>query len=385
MQFKKTQTFLAVAFVAAMMVSCSGKEKKVADFATDFAHKVQTGQMYSLKMVYPQIENADSVAINFVADSLRVEKTDEKGIFKVNYGSGVTAVVKMDDNGQMSIAETKGVFAYPKAKEKFAEKVGALKGEFNDVEKAKRMAIVDLIAEDIYEDYSSRRKNAIVNLGFTITRDIMFAMEAGEGYYTLKNTTDMPIKGSEYTITWNDYYMGWGHDESKYRTQTGKDIPANGTVRIPSQFTGHEGSNLSKITMKELSNEEFMDTYTPVGNEYEAYVKEHGDDVKNVTKKLHDGPYKIKGKLGGKYAVHITIEKGMKTGSYYYDKNGSGATLALKVQDFNPKTGKLILEEQNDKGQVTGTFNGTLSSTSYIGQMTSFQGKTYDFDMEVTE
>lgn len=385
MQFKKTQTSVAVAFVAALMVSCTGKEKQVADFATDFAHKVQAGQMDFLKMVYPQIENADSVAINFVADSLRVEKTDEEGIFKVNYGSGATALVKMDPEGRMSVTETKGVFAYPKAKEKFAEKVGALKGDFNDVEKAKRMAIVDFLAEDIYEDYSARRRNAIVNLGFTVTRDIMFAMEEGEGYFTLKNTTDMPIKGSEYTITWNDYYMGMGVEESKYRTQTGKDIPANGTVRITSSFTGHAGSDITKITMKELSNEEFMDTYTPVGNEYEAYVKEHGDDVKNVTKKLGDGPYHIKGKLGGKYAVHITIEKGMKTGYYYYDKNGAGATLALKVQDFNPKTGKLILEEQNDKGQVTGTFNGTLTSTSYIGQMTSFQGKIYDFDMEVTE
>lgn len=137
--------------------------------------------------------------------------------------------------------------------------------------------------------------------------------------------------------------------------------------------------------MKELSNEEFMAGYTPVGNEYEAYVKEHGDEVSAAGKKLSDGPYHIQGKLGGKYAVHITLDRGMKQGSYYYDKMGPSARLELKVLDFNPKTGKLILEEHNDMGQVTGTFTGTLSSTGFVGQMTSYQGKIYDFNMTVTD
>ena len=36
-------------------------------------------------------------------------------------------------------------------------------------------------------------------------------------------------------------------------------------------------------------------------------------------------------------------------------------------------------------GQVTGTFTGTLSSTGFVGQMTSYQGKIYDFKMTVTD
>lgn len=384
-QMKKTGLFLAVPLTAAVLCSCSGKHKEVADFAADFARKAQAGQVDSLKTVYPQIEDADSIAIKFVADSLSVEDTDNEGIYRVNFGGGVTATVRMDENGRMTVADTKGLFAYPKEKVQFAEKTGALKGEMTDAEKAKRMTIVDLMAEDIYEKYSAKRKNAVVNLGFTVTRDIMFMMDTGAGYYTLKNTTDEPVKGSEYTITWEDAYIGMGGDRTSHRTQTGKDIPANGTVRFPIQFTGHDSSSISKITMKELSNEEFMAIYTPVGNEYEAFIKENGDAISNAGKKLGDGPYYIQGKLGGKYAVHITLKQGMKDGLYYYDKNGPTAKLELKVQDFNPKTGKLKLEEHNDKGQVTGTFTGTLSETSFVGKMTSFQGKVYDFDMKVTK
>lgn len=43
------------------------------------------------------------------------------------------------------------------------------------------------------------------------------------------------------------------------------------------------------------------------------------------------------------------------------------------------------MDEKNDKGEITETFIGTLSSDSYNGKMSSFQGKTYNFDLKVTE
>ncbi len=266
--------FITVPLAAALLCSCSGNKKEVTDFAADFARKVQSGQVDSLKMVYPQIEDADSIAVTFVADSLRVDDTDKEGVYNVSYGNGVAVTVRMDGDGRMTVLDSRGLFAYPKEKEQFAIKTGALNGDLTDAEKAKRMVIVDLMAEDIYSRYSDKRKNAIVNLGLTITKDIMFMMDEGAGHYTLKNTTDRPIKGSEYTVTWEDSYIGSGIEDTRYRTETGKDIPANGTVKFPFAFTGHAGSSISKITMKELSNEEFMAGYTPVGNEYEAYVKD---------------------------------------------------------------------------------------------------------------
>lgn len=380
-----TTKVLATACVATLLLcSCDGKKKEVETFATNFARNVEDGDIEALKSVYPQIEEADSIALEFNPDSLKVDKTDKENVYSIYYGNGVSATVSMKDDGSMEVTETKGIFAYPDAKEEFAKNIGALKGDLTDSDKAKRMTLVDFIAEDIYHNYSEKRKHAIVNKGATITKDIMFMMDAGSGYYTLMNTTDEPIKGDEYTITWEDIYLAAMVDETNHRVETGKDIPAHGTVKIPFQFSGHSQSSITKITMKELSNEEFMKTYTPKGNEYKEYVNEHGDDVTKGSSKLGDGPYMIQGKLGGKYAVHINLEKGMKSGSYYYDKNGPDATLELKVQEFNPKTGKLVLEEHNNKGQVTGTFNGTLSATNYIGQMTSFQNKVYDFDMTVT-
>lgn len=183
---KKTRLFITVPLAAALLCSCSGNKKEVTDFAADFARKVQAGQVDSLKMVYPQIEDADSIAVTFVADSLRVDDTDKEGVYNVSYGNGVAVTVRMDGDGRMTVLDSRGLFAYPKEKEQFARKTGALNGDLTDAEKAKRMAIVDLMAEDIYSRYSDKRKNAIVNLGLTITKDIMFRMDEGAGHYTLK-------------------------------------------------------------------------------------------------------------------------------------------------------------------------------------------------------
>lgn len=380
----KQTTPIAVALLSAtLLCACSGKKKEVSNFAADFAQKVEAGKVDSLKMVYPAIADADSIAIKFVADSLKVDETDKDGVYSVSYGNGVTALMQRADDGRITVVETKGLFAYPKDKITFAQKTGALKPGINDAEKARIMADVESMAEAIYEKYSARRKGAIQNLGLTITRDIMFMMDTGSGYYTLKNTTDKPISGNEYTITWLDEYIGIV-DSRGYRVEKGKDIPAYGTVRLPITFTGHAHTDIHKITMKELSADEFMAIYTPTGNEYETYLKENGSSSGKMNEKLSDGPYKIKGKLGGKYAIHMTLDKGMKTGSYYYDKNGAGNPLTLLIKSFNPRTGKIKIEEHNAKGEVTGTFTGTLSATSFSGKMTSFQGKTYAFDMAST-
>lgn len=75
----------------------------------------------------------------------------------------------------------------------------------------------------------------------------------------------------------------------------------------------------------------------------------------------------------------------MKKGTYYYDKYGPSNTLQLVVKAFNPNTGDLTLEETNDKAEVTGTFIGKLSDTSYTGTMTAYTGKTYNFDLKIVK
>ena len=387
---KKTKLIMAASFAGALLCACSGSDKDnaAADFAADFARKAQTGKIDSLKMIYPDIAAADSIAFTFNPDSISIVDTGKDSIYDVSYGNGVTAKIKMRGDGGGTVLETRGLFAYPSDKEAFARATGAVKLELADAEKAARMSVVDLLGDFVYDKYTERQKGAIAMGKGVVTKESMFMMDEGRGYYTLTNTTDKPIKAGDYTITWKDVYIGPMGDRTRYRTEKGRDIPANSAIRMNFSFSGHSGSLLVRVNMKQKSKDEYMATYKPDGSEYDSYVKEFGDPTKDnaaATGASADGPFKISGKLGGKLPVHITLNKGMKDGSYYYDKYGPSAKLHLKVLDYNPKTGSIKLEEHNDRGEVTSTFSGTLTPTNFKGKMISFQGKTYNFDMTVAK
>lgn len=209
----------------------------------------------------------------------------------------------------------------------------------------------------------------------------MFAMDEGEGYYTLQNITDQPISADEYDITWSEEAVYSGVEKSSTDIERGRNIPANGTVRIPVFFTGRSFNEIRSITIKTPTQASFFRNYKPKGTEYADYVDEYGGEVS--AKKLADGPYAMTGSIGGKYPIHMNLEKGMKNGTYYYDKSGSKNTIALSIKSFNRRTGEIIMEETNKNGEMTGTFIGKLSSTTVEGEMKTYMGKTFNFTLNV--
>lgn len=367
-----------------VFAACSDPQAdKAKEFSASFANLVNSAKTDSVIAVYPDAEFAEKLEIDYVADSVSISKTDKENNFRINYGGGTSMVVEIpEDASTVKVLSSYGLFSYPQDKTSFAKKVGALKGEITDRELADRMVKVDDLSTKLFNDYVTARKNAVKNLGATITKESMFMMDEGRGFYTLKNNTDQPIAGDDYQITWEVWYIGSGIDSHKSEIEKGKDIPAGGTVKIPFSFTGHAGSSIKAITVKTPSKEDFFKNYTPSGKEYDEYIAKYGDKL-SASNKLSDGPYNLAGKLGGKYAVHVNLEKGMKKGTYYYDKSGANAKLNLSIKEFNPNTGELTMEETNDKGQVTGTFIGTLTSEAYTGKMTAFSGKTYSFTLAV--
>lgn len=88
---------LNIAFCGVLLVlgyiACSGKanEEKVKIFATNFAQKAVANQIESLKGVYPDIENADSVALKYVEDGIIVKPASAEfaaaipNVDKINY------------------------------------------------------------------------------------------------------------------------------------------------------------------------------------------------------------------------------------------------------------------------------------------------------------
>lgn len=364
--------------------SCDKAQKSAETFASQFANYAAKEMLDSMVAVYPAVELADKVEVDFFADSLSVKKADKEGEYWVTYNHDQKMLVAVDKDGKVNVVESNGIFKYSPAKMSFAEKVGAMKKGLNDEAIAKRMIQVDNLSTDLFNDYVKSRKDAVKNMGYTVTYEPMYGMELGTGYYTLKNTTDQPIGGDEYELTFSgwEYYAGMPKEKVWTDIEPGKDIPARGTITIEEDFTMHHNRDLKAITMHIPTKESFFKNYSPTGDEYNEYIRVHGDEVVKKNS-LGYGPFTIAGKLGGKYPIHINLAKGMKSGSYYYDKNGPKATLDLHVKSYNENTGDLTMEEKNNKGEVTGTFIGILTPYTYTGKMTSFQGKTYDFTLDV--
>ncbi len=109
---------------------------------------------------------------------------------------------------------------------------------------------------------------------------------------------------------------------------------------------------------------------------------------KKVEKKLKevDQTATLAGKIDGKYAVNMTLDcKGnVVTGTYYYVKNGPGATLNLK--GTLDEEGNLDIHETNDEGRPTGHFEGVYGkSHGYQGVFVNFKGDKMPFELNVLD
>lgn len=372
----------AALFLAATACNNAG-ETKVKAFADNFAKHVSENQRDSVILYYPAAEYADEFAIGYNPDSITVKSTDKENVYLVTLGDGATITVTLSPEGKVKVNESHGLFRFPASKLDFARKTGALRSGINDERLAQTMLIVDNMATELFNDYVAKRKNAVKNLGVTITKDIEFMMEQGRGHYTLKNTSDQPIAAGDYSVTWEDEWYYAENEGSKKRIEQGKqEIPANGTITLPFTFNGHSSSAVTAVTVNTPTQEDFFKNYKPTGQEYSIYVKAHGDEPVKAGH-LSNGPYQLAGNLGAKLAIHINLDKGMKQGTYYYDKYGPKNTLDLSVKAFNDHTGELTLEECNDKGEVTGSFVGKLTADTYTGTMTAYTGKSYPFTLKV--
>lgn len=378
-------TFWGIIFSLLVIISAScSQNKEIGDFASRFAGFIADNQRDSIIAFYPAAEYTDDYRLNFTPDNLKISKQDDDGTYEINYGDGVIMIVRINDNKKIEVIESRGLFRYSENRLNFAEKTGAPIKNISDEKLAKIMIQVDALSSELFNEFVKNRKDAIKNLGYTITKEPEFGMDYGSGYYTLRNTTDEPIGGDEYelTVEYTNIQM-LDHPSTTTEIKPGKDLPPKESVKVlEGDFTWRSGYELKAITMHTPTQESFFKHYKPTGDEYSNYIRVHGNEV---TKKdvLSYGPYSIVGKLGGKYPIHMSLEKGMKNGSYYYDKSGSKNTLNLHVKSFNSRTGELVIEETNNKREVTGTFTGILSPDSYVGQMTSFQGKTYDFNLDI--
>lgn len=226
----------------------------------------------SVRMVYPAASVADSVSAKLVADSLKVSETDTKGIYNVYLGNNQNIKVKVAEDGKMSVTESKGIFAYPESDIKFAKATGLTNGANTDVQLAERMKELEPLKIFLYQEYVSGNTSMLsISKKITVTYEPMYGMDEGKGYYTIKNLTDMPVSGSEYTVAIT-YETVWnGFEETNTYVEKGVNVPANGSSKINVSFSMHSYPARAKIIMKSKSREEFESIYSPKGDEYKRF------------------------------------------------------------------------------------------------------------------
>ena len=123
-------------------------------------------------------------------------------------------------------------------------------------------------------------------------------------------------------------------------------------------------------------------SYNPVAPA--SVVEEVEQEVAEAVPEASQTVY-LSGSIGedmdGKYPVQMEIyvyANGYIEGNYFYESEGPYNRLAI----IGNKSGKSIrLDEYNDKGQCTGTFNGTYSGGVYSGTFTNYKGKKFNFKL----
>lgn len=88
------------------------------------------------------------------------------------------------------------------------------------------------------------------------------------------------------------------------------------------------------------------------------------------------------GTIDNKYRIHMQLDFISETGSYKYLNSGSGDSLSLEIDEYDPETGNIKICEYNDKGSQTGLFEGRFSDDGTInGTFTNYKGKQMTFSV----
>lgn len=271
---KKHWAGLFILTGAVMIASCAdNKQEQVKKFAADFATKVSKNQKDSLLVVWPDAAKADSLALTFNPDSIKVEPTQTEGQFKVNFGNA-DMIVAVAEDGKMTVKESRGLFAYPADRLDLAKKTGQWQENLNDAEQAIRMAdsqfvtwIEDKIAAQAVAELKSKVK--------IVKSNATGMFPTAHGMVVVANESSREISGDEYVVTAKCYDVTGGGGSRDYvgsKTLTGKPIPAGGQVTYTFTYSlgAYAYPPVCSISIRpKLDN--IMADYNFTGEEYEEY------------------------------------------------------------------------------------------------------------------
>lgn len=289
----------ATMFVGAMIVAACGSntgldnggdkvspENEVRAFGKNFIEKLSANQLDSLKAVYPDIVNADSIA-TIQSDTIIVVKT-APGQYDMTLAEGVTLKVSRENDGNVSVAESKGLFAFPTDKVDIAKKTGMWNDSLNDGRLSERMKDEDFFkwyenyldmksAPNLSMEVGKKKVNKKWGPGDYDGQDELLTQEEQE--VKVINNSSEPVSGKDYVISYGiskntSMDPDIKSSKSTLKTKPGVDIQPNGTATITlyTDYTMWDFKIVDpKIKLKK-NNDSHVKKYQPTGNEYQEYL-----------------------------------------------------------------------------------------------------------------
>lgn len=384
----KKEIYLSV-LSAAILCSCNivgfgDEDSAVKDFAIDVATKVSKNQKDSVVMLYPDAAKADSLALSFIADSIRVEPADSTGMYVVDLGKGKEFTIEKKGEDSLVVTKSKGLFVFPEDDLDFAKKTGMLVDSISDAENADRMSQKEPFRKYLLANFKAPR-SLVLTQGRGSHNGGMTAMDFhGIVRYIVTNKSDKPISGKEYRFVYRREDRGFPSRPS----MAGRDLApgASTTYSIDcGMWTIVDGASVVYTATKEQQFEKYFE---PQGGEFDKYLESIGGQPvvdKTAESKAptivatNDGKIKFAGKLNGKYGVRFELDKNYN-GFMYYTSQGYSKTIKISGSLIG---NKLTLDETT-KGTYTGTYTGTFDGKVYKGTFTrSRDGKNFSFYLSV--
>lgn len=120
---------------------------------------------------------------------------------------------------------------------------------------------------------------------------------------------------------------------------------------------------------------------------YDEPTEEVAEDTEHSASSMLTGTKYFKGRINGKYALHMELDFNDGSGRYYYDRSGVSNCLPIVIVEATPDGDGnfyLVLEEYNQDEMLTGTWRGYFDSNNNTYKGTGdFNGKEMPFEIEI--
>lgn len=243
--------------------------EEVRNFGKNFTQQASAGQLEALAASYPELSDVKTV-VPLNSENIIVTQP-EAGLYQITLADGVTMNVTRSDDGAIKIVDSHGLFVFPEDKVEIAKKTGMWNDNLSDAQLNERMKDEDFFKW--VKNNGDVKINDIISVGKTINDGGTGDLSDPNLYHViLTNNSNVPIKGSEYKIKW-EYWNPYQDHNPTYNYEKGKDIPANGTVRIDWSDGGESESYLKGVKWN-LSSEQLKEKFGKpfTGNEYQEYL-----------------------------------------------------------------------------------------------------------------